>query len=91
MQMILTVQSNIANIMRVKVKLRVQLAILFIKMGLLNEGKAVRRSTHTTNRRFPLETLEKISASKTVTASMHPQPFWKPNCSLPALHAARLR
>ena len=89
MQTIVLVTSRMASMRRHSPSPTPHWNIFLMRMGLLREGKAVRRSTHRTNRRLLCIVLESTSARRSATASLHPVLLRNPNCALPGCQAAR--
>ena len=59
------------------------------RMALFRDGNAVRKSTHSTRRRWRWHIRDWINAIRTMHASIHPDPGRNPNCSSPASQVFR--
>ena len=90
-QVMLTVASSIAKVSRQNAAERPHSKTRRMSKGRFSDGKAVRRSMNNTYNRRPVWVLERISAINTRTASRHPTPRLKPNCSGQACQACRAR
>ena len=88
MRTMLTVRSNIANRSLQKDAPSPHSNTLSNSIGLLSDGNAVFRSINATKRRFLWLVCIAIKVRSTKTASTHPVPLRKPNCSGPGAHMA---